>query len=138
MSSPTGRVMDGHPKVTMSRPLLPEAHVAERAQRRQARFHAETVDEVRAAISSHDVVVVGMGWNPHVRMARKALDDAGIAHHDLDYGNYLVGWKKRLALKMWAGWPTFPQVFVKGTLVGGNVCVRKALEDGSLRALLDG
>jgi len=122
----------------MSRPLLPTSQVTERAQRRQGAFHAETVAEVQAAIAAHDVVVVGMGWNPHVAKVRKALDEAGVAHLDLDYGNYVVGWKKRLAIKLWSGWPTFPQVYVKGTLVGGNVCTRKALEDGSLKALLEG
>lgn len=122
----------------MSRPLLSEDRVSALARDRQARFHRQTVEEVQQAVANHDVVVVGMGWNPHVRMARKALDGAGIAHHDLDYGNYVTGWKKRLAIKLWSGWPTFPQVYVKGTLVGGNVCTRKALEDGSLKALLDG
>jgi monothiol glutaredoxin len=29
------------------------------------------------------------------------------------------GWKKRLAIKLWTGWPTFPQIFHKGVLIGG-------------------
>jgi glutaredoxin-related protein len=37
---------------------------------------------------------------------------------------------------MWSGFPTFPQVFVRGTLIGGFTDTRKALEDGSLRKLL--
>jgi glutaredoxin-related protein len=45
-------------------------------------------------------------------------------------------WKQRLAIKMWSGWPTFPQVFVRGVLVGGFEDTRKALEDGSLKKLL--
>lgn len=98
----------------------------------------EAVSEVSDAVASEAVVVVGMGWNPHVRKARAALDDAGISYHYLGYGNYLMGWKQRLQIKMWTGWPTFPQVFVNGTLVGGNSDVRAALADGSLRQLLDG
>ena len=113
-------------------PLAPTAHQA------MQHFHPDVVEQVRSAVASHDIVVVGMAWNPHVPKARKALDQAGLAHTYLEFGNYLVGWKPRLALKIWAGWPTFPMVFVKGTLVGGNKDTRAALEDGSLRALLEG
>jgi glutaredoxin-related protein len=37
---------------------------------------------------------------------------------------------------MWSGWPTFPQVYIRGTLIGGADDTRKALDDGSLRKLL--
>jgi glutaredoxin-related protein len=37
---------------------------------------------------------------------------------------------------MWSGWPTFPQVFVKGALVGGAADLEAALADGSFKALL--
>ena len=39
---------------------------------------------------------------------------------------------RRNALKMWCGWPTFPMVFVKGTLVGGADELQKLLESGEL------
>ena len=42
-------------------------------------------------------------------------------------------WKKRLAIKLWSGWPTFPQVFVRGTLIGGEELTKAALADGTLR-----
>lgn len=113
-------------------PLTPQA--AEKAES----YGAETVARVREAIAAHDVLVVGMGWNPHVGKARAALTEAGIPFEYLEIGNYASLWSERLAVKLWSGWPTFPQVFVKGTLVGGNTDVRAALADGTLRALLDG
>ena len=36
----------------------------------------------------------------------------------------------------WSGWPTFPQVFVKGTLIGGFTELQGKLEDGSLKSEL--
>ena len=104
---------------------------------RQDTFHADTVTAVREAIATDDVVVVCMAWNPHVRLARKALDEAEIPHTYLEYGNYLTGWKPRLAIKLWSGWPTFPQVFVKGQLVGGNTDLRAFLADGTVQGLLE-
>lgn len=120
----------------MPRPQLPSHRVAPAAAAKQAAFHADVVSRVEALVAREPVVVIGMGWNPHVSGVRKALDEAGIAHADLDLGNYLSMWRPRLAIKLWSGWPTFPQVFVNGVLVGGNSDVRKALADGSFAALL--
>lgn len=97
-----------------------------------ARFHADVVQTVAQAISNHQVVVVGMAQNPYVRRARKALQAAGVAHEYLEFGSYLAKWRERLAIKLWSGWPTFPQVFVGGTLVGGFAETQRALEDGTL------
>ena len=66
----------------------------------------------------------------------KALDAAGVAHHDLDYGSYFSMWRQRNALKLWTGWPTFPMVFVKGTLVGGANDLNKLIASGELKKLL--
>ena len=104
---------------------------------RQAAFHADVIAQVREAVATHDVVVVGMAWNPHVKKATSALNERGIAHQYLEFGSYAAKWKERLAIKMYTGWPTFPQVFVRGTLVGGNSDLHKALADGSIRTLLD-
>jgi glutaredoxin-related protein len=54
----------------------------------------------------------------------------------LEYGNYFSMWKPRTALKMWSGWPTFPMVFVKGTLVGGASELRALMASGELQRML--
>jgi glutaredoxin-related protein len=101
-----------------------------------AEYHADFVDEIGRALQEHDVVVVGMAQNPHVQRARRALDDAGIAHHYIGHGSYLSGYGRRLAIKLWTGWPTFPQVFVRGRLIGGRAELVEAIGDGTLRATL--
>ena len=100
-------------------------------------YHRDVVEAVEEAVSKHPVVVGGMAQNPHVTRARRSLEEAGIAYEYLEYGSYLSDWKRRLAIKLWSGWPTFPQVFVAGVLIGGNAETRAALTDGSLRARLD-
>lgn len=37
---------------------------------------------------------------------------------------------------MWTGWPTFPMVFVKGTLVGGASDLEALIAGGELARLL--
>ena len=122
----------------MPRPILDESRLHPAIRGKVAEQHADIVGEVQAAIESNDVVVVGMAQNPFPRRARRALDAAGIGHRYLEYGSYFSGWRRRNALKMWTGWPTFPMVFVKGTLVGGAEDVEKLIASGELARLLAG
>lgn len=107
---------------------------SERALAAISRFYPEIIREVASAIARDPVVVVGMAQNPFVRKARKALTDAGVPYTYLEYGSYFSQWKPRLAIKMWSGWPTFPQVFVRGRLLGGAAETAAALADGTLKA----
>jgi monothiol glutaredoxin len=117
-----------------SRPRLDEASLAPGALSGIQNFHPEVLREVQEAVRRHAVVVVGMAQNPHVKNVRKALAGAGVAYEYLEYGSYLSKWRERLAIKLWSGWPTFPQVFVKGVLIGGEELTVAALADGSLKA----
>ena len=121
-----------------TRSQLADDHKTEHVLDAQFAYGREILDEVRAAVERDALVVVGMAQNPFVKRARRALTDAGLTFTYLEYGSYFGAWSKRLAIKMWSGWPTFPQVFVKGTLIGGNDETVKALADGSLRKRLDG
>jgi monothiol glutaredoxin len=120
----------------MFRAILEESRIHPAIQGKIARHEQAIVQEVQSATAAHPVVVVGMGMNPFPRKARRALDAAGVPHHYLEYGNYLNTWRERNALKMWTGWPTFPMVFVRGTLVGGAAELDKLIASGELKALL--
>ncbi len=120
----------------MQRPVLSNEHIHPAIREVVATQRQRLVQEVQAAIAVHPVVVVGMKQNPMPKKARKLLDAAGIAHHDMDYGNYFSMWRDRNALKMWTGWPTFPMVFVRGVLVGGASDLEKLLASGELKTML--
>ncbi len=119
-----------------SRPQLDQRSIAPAALSAMEGFHADLVREVQEAVRRAPVVVVGMAQNPHVRKVRRALDEAGVAYEYLEYGSYFGKWKERLAIKLWSGWPTFPQVFVKGELLGGEDITKAAIADGSLKKKL--
>lgn len=101
------------------RQTLAQPKVHPQAQQAIASFHSTIVKEVEDAIQKNDWVVVGMKMNPVVSSARKLLKEKGIKYEYLEYGGYTSMWKERLAIKLWSGWPTFPQVFHKGVLIGG-------------------
>jgi monothiol glutaredoxin len=116
----------------MPRPILSEAEIHPAVREKIARYRAGIVKEVRAAIAANEIVVVGMKQNPFPKKARKLLDEAGLAYQYLEYGSYFGGWRQRLALKLWTGWPTLPMVFVKGVLVGGASDLEALLKSGEL------
>jgi glutaredoxin-related protein len=39
---------------------------------------------------------------------------------------------------MWTGWPTFPMIFVKGTLIGGYENLKALKDSGELAAAVRG
>ncbi len=117
----------------MERPVLSSDKVADSVKEQVAAFHRDVVDEVATAVAKHPVVVVGMAQNPFVKRARKLLEQEGVPFEYLEYGSYLSKWKERLALKLWAGFPTFPMVFVDGTLIGGTAELTKLRDAGQLK-----
>ena len=120
----------------MPRAILEEARLHPAIRERVARLHRELVDEVQAAVAAHPVVVVGMAMNPFVRKARRRLAQAAVPCHYVEYGSYFGDWRRRNALKMWSGWPTFPMVFVKGTLIGGADDLARLIASGELQRML--
>ena len=120
----------------MPRPILEESRIHPAIRDKVATHRIDIVREVEAAIAANPIVVVGMRQNPMPRKARRLLAAAGLDCKYLEYGSYLSEWRRRNALKMWTGWPTFPMVFVKGVLVGGADDLEKLLASGELKRLL--
>jgi glutaredoxin-related protein len=122
----------------MPRRVLEENRIHPEIRDRIADYRNDIVQEVEAAVAANDIVIVGMRWNPFPKKARQLLDEAGFRYKYLEYGSYLREWRRRLALKMWAGWPTFPMVFVKGVLVGGATDLEKLVKSGELKEMVEG
>ena len=115
------------------RPILPEAQIHPAVREKVANRGSGIVAEVQAAVAANDIVVVGMRMNPFPRKARKMLDAAGLAYKYLEYGSYLGQYRRRLPLKLWTGWTTFPMVFVKGVLVGGADDLKRLIASAELK-----
>jgi monothiol glutaredoxin len=54
------------------------------------------------------------------------------------YVNILEDAELRNGLKEYSDWPTFPQLYVKGELLGGSDIVVQMLENGELVKMLEG
>ncbi|MFZ4754991.1 MAG: Grx4 family monothiol glutaredoxin [Miltoncostaeaceae bacterium] len=63
-----------------------------------------------------------------------------LSHLEVEYGSrdILEDARVRQILSTWSDWPTIPQLFVDGTLVGGCDIVTELFQDGELQQMLPG
>lgn len=116
----------------MTRLTLAQDKVSPSVLEAVGKFHRDVIETVASTVAREKVVVVGMALNPFVKRARTLLDEAGIKFTYLEYGSYFAMWKQRLALKLWAGFPTFPMIFIDGTLIGGFTELKALKDQGTL------
>lgn len=121
-----------------TRATLDASRIAPAALSKIENFHRAFLKQLVAEVDAGGVVVIGMRQNPVCRAVRKVLDEAEVKYKYLEYGSYVGEWKKRLAIKLWSGWPTFPQVFVHGKLVGGCSEVKDLIADDSFKKMIAG
>lgn len=78
-------------------------------------------EQIRATLAEHPIVLFMKG-TPEFPMcgfssrAAQALSSAGVTFHAV---NVLADPQVRAALPHFANWPTFPQLFIQGELIGG-------------------
>jgi monothiol glutaredoxin len=91
-------------------------------------------DEIQKAISEHDVILFmkGVPERPMCGFSARtvaALDSLGASYAAVDV---LPDPRIRQELSAISNWPTIPQLFVKGELVGGCDIVTEMYESGEL------
>jgi len=63
------------------------------------------------------------------------MDSMGVRYRTFDV---LSDEGVRAAAKQFAGWPTFPQVFLRGEFIGGNDIITEMAVSGELKELVEG
>jgi monothiol glutaredoxin len=100
---------------------------------------SELSDRIKAVIETEPVAVFMKGTPQFVMCgnsdrALKALREAGAPITAVDV---LPDPSIRQELQQISGWPTIPQVFVRGELVGGADITQELAESGELERLLE-
>jgi monothiol glutaredoxin len=96
-------------------------------------------DRIDSMVRSHAVFALIKGTPQQPRCGFSAntvavLDALGVPYATFDV---LSDESIRAAAKEYARWPTFPQVFVGGELVGGHDIVTEMHQSGELQALVE-
>jgi monothiol glutaredoxin len=95
-------------------------------------------DQIRKQVGADDVVLYMKG-TPVFPMCGfsaavvQVLNRSGVKYQSY---NILEDADLRQGLKEFSSWPTFPQLYVKGELVGGCDIVREMFESGELESFL--
>ncbi|MCF6292006.1 MAG: Grx4 family monothiol glutaredoxin [Robiginitomaculum sp.] len=95
-------------------------------------------DHIKSTLKADDVVLYMKGSPVFPQcgfssLATKILDVIGVEFNSV---NVLEDMAVREGIKEFAKWPTIPQLYVKGELVGGSDIMREMYESGELKTLL--
>lgn len=99
----------------------------------------DTIEKIKQQIADNDILLYmkgspkfpQCGFSAQVTQALKACDNK------FAYVDILDNQDIRSELPAYANWPTFPQLWVKGELVGGCDIVMEMHQKGELKPLLD-
>jgi len=101
---------------------------------------ADPSERVRAMVESSDVFLLIKGTPERPMCGFSANTIAVMDALRIPYSTFdiLSDEGIRSAAKQVAGWPTFPQVYVRGEFIGGNDIVTEMYHDGELQRLVEG
>ena len=100
---------------------------------------SEVIERIEQQLNSHPVVLFMKG-SPDFPMCgfsgqvAQALKNCGV---EFGYVNILEDQEVREELKAYSNWPTYPQLYVNGELVGGCDIVVQMYESGELKTMLE-
>ena len=97
-------------------------------------------ERLKAVINRGPVMLFMKGNKQEARcgFSRQILELLNAAGVEYDTFDILSDEEVRQGLKTYSNWPTYPQLYVKGELVGGVDIVRELSESGELEAVLRG
>jgi monothiol glutaredoxin len=95
-------------------------------------------DQIRQQVGADDVVLYMKGTPVFPMCGFSAAVVQVLSRSGVKYQSYniLEDADLRQGLKEFSSWPTFPQLYVKGELVGGCDIVREMYESGELESFL--
>ena len=97
------------------------------------------VDKIRQQIETNPIILYMKGTpdNPQCGFSATAVKALKTTRLPYAYVNVLEQPFIREKLPSVSDWPTFPQLFVKGELVGGSDIVDQLAQDGQLKTMLE-
>tara|TARA_Y100000389_G_scaffold173802_1_gene183246 strand:+ start:3179 stop:3490 length:312 start_codon:yes stop_codon:yes gene_type:complete len=91
-------------------------------------------------LRSHDVLLYMKGTPdfPQCGFSSQAVAALKSLDKEFSYINIFEDQEIREGLKTYSNWPTFPQLYIKGELIGGCDIIIEMYHSGELKALLEG
>jgi monothiol glutaredoxin len=100
---------------------------------------ATTEERIREQLATNPILLYmkGVPENPECGFSARAVAALRATGYEFAYVNVLAAPFIREKLPKISHWPTYPQLFVKGELVGGCDIIEEMAQKGSLQPLLE-
>ena len=96
-------------------------------------------ERIKNVIEENDVIIFmkGSPEAPQCGFSMRTSEALKACNADFAYIDILAEPEVRSSLPQYSNWPTFPQLFVKGELVGGCDIVMDLYQKGELQTMID-
>ncbi|MAR95305.1 MAG: monothiol glutaredoxin, Grx4 family [Gammaproteobacteria bacterium] len=96
-------------------------------------------EKLKEQINENDILIYmkGTPYEPRCGFSAKTIQILIECDSKFSYVDVLENNDVREALPKVSDWPTFPQVFIKGELIGGADIISQMHETGELKNLID-
>ena len=96
-------------------------------------------EKLKEQINENDILIYmkGTPYEPRCGFSAKTIQILIECDSKFSYVDVLENNDVRVALPKVSDWPTFPQVFIKGELIGGADIIAQMHETGELKDLID-
>ncbi len=100
---------------------------------------SDTVETIKQQIAENSILLYmkGSPTQPQCGFSAKTVQNLMACGKRFAYVDILQNPDIRAELPAYANWPTFPQLWVQGELVGGCDIITEMAESGELKTLLD-
>lgn len=98
----------------------------------------ETIDKIKQQLADNSIILYMKGTPklPQCGFSARAVQCIDACAVDFAYVDILANPDIRQTLPQYADWPTFPQLFVKGELIGGSDIIAELYQQGELESIL--
>ncbi len=107
---------------------------------KQVNKNVDVTEQIKELISSDDLVLFMKG-TPDMPMCGFSANSIAILNNlNVKYKtfNILEDMDIREGLKEYSNWPTYPQLYIRGELVGGNDIITEMYQSGDLETSIKG
>lgn len=97
-------------------------------------------ERIKKQLDDHPIIVYIKGTPdfPQCGFSSQAVAALKACGQEFAYVNIFDDQEIREGLKVYSNWPTFPQLYVNGELIGGSDIVVEMYKSGELQPLLEG
>lgn len=98
----------------------------------------DTIEKIKQQIADNTIILYmkGSPKMPQCGFSARAVQCIDACGVDFAYVDILANPEIRQTLPSYSDWPTFPQLYVKGELVGGSDIIAELYQQGELELLL--